>query len=90
MGLKEIFAVGKRKIPRIQNFLDTKNPKTKNPKILKSLDIIFPKRNIALGGLCILILASCGNLRKQAANNDNSVVMQAAGPVFCADSAYAF
>ena len=36
-----------------------------------------------------LALSSC-SLRKQAANNDNSVVMQPVGPVFCADSAFAF
>ena len=85
MGVKEIFAVGKNKIPRFLDSLDKINP-----KILKSLDIIFPKRIIAISSLFILLLVSCGNLRKQAANNDNSVVMQAAGPVFCADSAYAF
>ena len=32
----------------------------KIPRFLDSLDKINPKRNIALGGLCILFLASCG------------------------------
>ena len=36
----------------------------------------------------LLLLSSCGNLRKQA--SDNSVTMQPVGPAFCADSAYAF
>ena len=38
--------------------------------------------------LFILLLTSCGNLRKQS--NDNSVTLQPVGPAFCADSAYAF
>ena len=36
----------------------------------------------------LLLLSSCGNLHKQS--NDNSIAMQPVGPVFCADSAYAF
>ena len=83
MGVKEIFAVGKNKIPRFLDSLDKINP-----KILESLDKIFPKRIIAGGGLLILLLVSCGNLRKQT--NDNSVVAQPVGPAFCADSALAF
>ena len=38
--------------------------------------------------LFILLLTSCGNLRKQS--SDNSVTLQPVGPAFCADSAYAF
>ena len=36
----------------------------------------------------ILLISSCGNLRKQA--SDNAVAQQPVGPAFCADSAYLF
>ena len=39
--------------------------------------------------LFILLIASCGNLRKQTNSNDN-ITTQPVGPVFCADSALAF
>lgn len=54
---------------------------------------IYSLRNLGIKEyfycLLILLLASCGNLRKQAASNDN-ITAQPVGPVFCADSAFVF
>ena len=36
----------------------------------------------------VLLVASCGNLKKQT--TDESASLQPVGPVFCADSAYLY
>ena len=45
-------------------------------------------KNIIAVLAVILLVASCGNLRKQT--TDESASMQPVGPVFCADSAYQY